>query len=286
MKISTLFTVVSIATLTLAPSFVAAQGFTGSISLGAASIAGVSPDGSNQDQVSSFVALDFDGDFEMINGWYFGGGVSYGEGTLTAGPHNEFYMLGYSVNLRAGRDFSWGAGEVFGGYAEADGNDGLSGRYFYGAAAGFEFAEKWTLNGQIGYMDGVENSSAAYPDNGDALRQAVFGGIGVGYQITDSFGLNLGVFGASGTMDQDDDRAQIIGVSLGVDYRLPSNPNWELYAEVVHTQYSQFDENDFTNHTSIGMGVTYHFGDTSPRAALGNSLAYAEWMAVTGADLE
>ncbi|HIP23700.1 MAG TPA: hypothetical protein EYG79_08940 [Rhodobacteraceae bacterium] len=193
-------------------------------------------------------------------------------------------MRGTTLTLRAGNSFGWGTGEVFAGYLNGESNDGAAERYFVGLSAGKALSDKFSLNGQIGYLDGEDD--IGNPDYDDMLSQAMFASLGGRYSINDAFSVDMALSGAIGVMDQDKERGDIAEVSLGLNYTLPNSPAWTLYSDAKYTYYYQHGENDQEDIMIIGLGVSYSFGAESPRAVLGDSLPFAQWASVMEGVLE
>ncbi len=261
-----------------------AEGFSGTVGVDYTYSLGLSPDSSVSASNQSITGFTLSGDYELAGGMYVGAIATYDTGLHIFGA-TDYYVGGTTVSVHLGKPFSWGTGEVFAGYADADGHDpGMSQRYFGGVAAGYTISPKLSVNGQLGYMDGDKNASSS---NGDAIRQAVFANIGVKYALQDNLTLAAGINGASGLMDQDDETSTIIGVKLGVDYVLDSMPNLTLYSDISYNSYFQGNENDWLTTTQITVGISYAFGKTQgPRALLGDQLPISEWMGLTDGVME
>ncbi len=262
---------------------VSAQGLSGSVNLSYGILEG------NSDDVSDiFAELLLTGeislDYEIQNGWYFGGEAIYQSGDeIESVGNGDFYLSGISGSIRVGNTFGWGAAEAFLGLLEADGNEGPAQRYYAGIRVGRQISDQFSLNAQIGYLDGEDTSSE---EAGDMLRNATFAGIGGEYRFNDSLSLNLGINGVTGVINQDEDDFDLFEVTLGVDYQLQNNPAWTLFADASYGNYFQFDENDREIVTQLSVGASYSFGSQSPRDVLGNSLSFAEWSAITAGVLE
>lgn len=222
------------------------------------------------------------GDYETSLGWYFGG--EYASETANNIVGGESYESGTAVSLRAGNTFGWGTGEVFAGWLSGTSSDGTAERYFGGISVGKAISSNFSINGQIGYLDGDDVTGDLSYD--DMLSQAVFAGIGGTYGINDALSIDFGISGATGVIDQDKERADISEVSIGVNYILPGNPAWTLYSDASYTHYFQYDENDQEDIMQVALGVSYSFGGNSPRSVLGDTLPFAQWASVMEGVLE
>ncbi len=264
--------------LALLAGSVSAQGLSGTIDLSYGYV-----DASNdRTYTENLLGADVSVDFETASGWYFGGEAAYEEATGIVG--STHYLRGTTLTLRAGNSFGWGTGEIFAGYLNGESNDGAAERFFVGLSAGKALSNKFSLNGQIGYLDGEDDNGIATFE--DMLSQAVFASFGGRYNINDAFSLDMAVSGAIGVMDQDNERGDIGEVSLGLNYTLPNSPAWTLYTDAKYTYYFQHNENDQEDIMTLGLGVSYSFGAPSPRDVLGDSLPLAQWASVMEGVLE
>lgn len=221
-------------------------------------------------------------DFTTASGWYYGGEISHEEASNITG--SDYYVSGTTAILHAGNAFGWGTGEVFAGYLSGTSGDGTAERYFAGISAGKAISSAFSINGQIGYLDGQDDSGGSSYE--DMLSKAVFAGIGGTYTVNSALSVDLGISGAIGVMDQDKDRGDIAEVSVGLDYTVPNNPAWTLFSDASYTYYYQHGENDQEDVMQVSLGVSYSFGGASPRDVLGDTLPLAQWASIMEGVLE
>lgn len=130
-------------------------------------------------------------------------------------------------------------------------NDGDSMPYRFAGLGVTKAFDKFDINGQLGVIDADDNY-------GEAIRNGVFGGLTVNYQLNDQVALAGRMFGLKGDRDDDPGSSETFDIAVGVKYSPAAHPV-TLWANYDYSSYNP-DESDTPDVSEIRIGVTYHFG--------------------------